>query len=402
MYTNEKIYSIELGEDLTPSGPPGKQPAPDPVVTSRPRRTRKASSTVPRQESNPPADKLHFAPLMILTWLLGPFSVTLQSSPRPGIGKMTLGMIGGMAALGMVAGRGFILDMLGKGWPLWPLAAGGLAVMIAVNSVWAHTAWRACRDHQMPRHKLPGLLRRPWAIGVVGLVAPGLGLLLAGCARRGAAVIWSLLPASSAALILLHGLRIWDLNQASGEASAPARLLEWIFILAAGVLGISLVGWVAQALEGARQMMGEPGIRHRLRGDWYAAALVFALLGMAVVWDPSVMARQMDSGAVLLQEKGFQILPLQLWRGAHELDPAPSEYAVSAMEMHRELGQTDKALQLRQELDGNLASYLALVNTENKVRPGIIATGRTPEREYQVLIDLLYDKNRSPRSYQAR
>jgi hypothetical protein len=408
MYTNEKIYSIELGEDLTPASPSREQPAAS-SIRSRPSRTGRTGP--PKQakvESKAPRSGLHFASLMILTWLLGPFSVHLHSKKisRQGSGRglLTAGMISGMACLGMFAGRGFILDLIGKGWPLWPWVAIGAGVMMTAFSVWARTAYLACRNHSLPHHRMPAMLRRPWVIGVSGLVAPGLGLLLAGCARRGAVVIWSLMPVAAAALILGNSWSIWTRNQGAGQASISPVLLEMGFIAAGVVLLIGLVGWMAQALEGARQMMGELGIRHRMRGDWYAVALVCALVGVALAWDPSVMARQLDSGAVVLQEKGFRVIPLELWKNAHRLDPAPSEYAVRAIEMYEELGRRDDAMLLRDELDENLASYLTMVQEETRDRPQPAYMGRTPAQEWQVMSDLITDHgNQEGRGrYQAR
>ena len=165
-------------------------------------------------------------------------------------------------------------------------------------------------------------------------------------------------------------------------------ILETIFMLAAGILMVGLIGWIAQALEGARQMMGEPGIRHRMRGDWYAAALLFTLVGMALVWDPSAMAGHLDGGSIVLREKGFRLIPLKLSQSAHRLDPAPSQYAIQAMELCEELGRIQEAARWRSELDGNLASYLALVQSENRGEPMAANTGRLIAQEWGIMADL--------------
>jgi hypothetical protein len=402
MYNDEKIYSIELGEDLALPDPPKEQPATSAAGRVRPRPLRPSLEPQPKPESKPPSDGLHFAPLMTLTWILGPFSVHLHPAHRNGRWMLAAGMISGMAGLGMFAGRSFILDIIGKGWPLWPWAVIGLVVMMTAFSVWARTAYLACRGHKLPRHKLPSLLRKPWAVGVVGLIAPGLGLLLAGCARRGAAVIWAGWPVGAAVLVLANGLQIWNRNLGAQGASIPTVFLEMSFLVAAGILVAGLIGWMAQALEGARQMMGEPGVRLRMRGDWYAAALVCTLVGMAIAWNPTMMARQMDHGAVILQEKGFRVIPLELSRGAHRLDPAPTEYAVRAIAMYEELGRRDEAVRLRQQLDGNLASYLALVDTENRDQTWETYAGRTPAQEMRVMRDMFAEPESDRFHYQAR
>ena len=402
MYNDEKIYSIELGEDHTLPDPPREQQTARVAGKAHPRPVRSAPQPRQKPDSKPPTTGLHFAPLMILTWILGPFSVHLHSAHRSGKGMLAVGMISGMAGLGMFAGRGFILDLIGQGWPLWVWTVIGLAVMVTAFSVWARTAYLACRENRVPRHKLPSLFRKPWAIGVVGLLAPGLGLLLAGCARRGAAVVWASWPFAAAVLLLANGLQIWNLNQGVNEASIAAVVLESGFLLAAGILAAGLIVWVAQALEGARQMMGDPGISLRMRGDWYAAALVCALVGTAIVWDPAAMARQLDSGAVILQEKGFRVIPLELSRTAHRLDPAPTEYAVRALALYEDLGRRDDAARLRLELEENLASYLALINVENRGETEQAYAGRTPAQEWRVMRERFAEPGRDLVPYQAR
>ena len=388
MYGNEKIYSIELGEDLEIQDPPKEQRAVAPVGRTRSRPPKVSHKPRPQVESKPPSGGLQFATLMILTYMLGPFSVHLNPENRGRKRLLTAGMISGMAGLGMFASQGFILDLVGKGWPLWPWAVIGAAVMVTAFSVWTRTVILAGSRERLPRHKLPSLLRKPWAVGIVGLIAPGLGLLLAGCARRGAAVIWSGWPVVAAVLVLANGLRIWSRNQGAEGVSIHPAALEAIFMISAGILAVGLIGWIAQALEGARQMMGEPGIRHRMRSDWYAAALLCTLLGMVVIWDPAAVAQNLDNGGIVLREKGFRVIPLHLTRHAHRLDPGPSEYAVRVIGLYEELGRKDEAVRLRQELDGNLASYLALVHTENRGRPMRSYEGRTPAQEWRVIADL--------------
>ncbi len=405
MYTNEKIYSIELGEDLTLPDPPRKPRATVSTGSSKVHPPQKARMPRPARESKPPSSELQFATLVFLTYLLGPFSVHLNPDNRERKALLFGGLISGMAGLGIFAGRGFILNLIDKGWPVWPWALIGAGVMVTAFSIWARAALLAVRRDRQPRYQLPALLRKPWAVGVAGLVAPGLGLLLAGCARRGAAVIWMGWTVVGAVMVMAGAPVIWANNQAAEAGSMNPVFLETVFMLAAGILIAGLIGWIAQALEGARQMMGEPGVRHRMRGDWYAAALLVTMLGLAVVWDPSAMAGHLDGGSVVLREMGFRLIPLKLSQGAHRLDPAPSQYAIRAMELSEELGRSGEAARLRSELDGNLASYLALVHSENRGGPMATGTVRTAAQEWSVMEDLLgragpHGGNR-PR-YQAR
>ena len=59
------------------------------------------------------------------------------------------------------------------------------------------------------------------------------------------------------------------------------------------------------------------------------------------------------------------------------------------IDLYEELGRRGEAVRLRQELDGNLVSYLALVHTENRGRAMQPPPGRTPAQEWKVIADLL-------------
>ena len=244
MYDNEKIYSIELGEDLALPDPPREQRTIASIAKPAVRPASRPRKPLPARESKPPSSVLQFAPLVILSYVLGPFSVHLNPENRGRRGLVSAGLISGMAGLGMFAGRGFILDLLGNGWPLWPWALVGTAVMVTTFSVWARNVMLVVSHHRQPRHKLPALLRQPWAVGVTGLVAPGLGLLLAGCARRGAAVIWMGWGVVAAVMVLAGGKGIWAGNQAGQAGSLNPVVLETIFLLAAGVLLAGFVGLI--------------------------------------------------------------------------------------------------------------------------------------------------------------
>jgi hypothetical protein len=348
---------------------------------------------------------LHFASLVVLTYLLGPFSVPLNPENRGRMGLLLAGVISGTAGVGLFAGRAFILGFIGRGWPLWPWALAGAAVMVTAFSIWSRAAFLAASRKRQPRHRLPSLLRKPWAVGVVGLMAPGLGLLLSGCARRGAAVIWAGWVVAASAMVLAGSPGIWADNLAGGRGSMDPVALETVFILAAGILAAGLMGWIAQALEGARQMMGEPGFLNRRRGDWYGAALLATLVGVVVVWDPSAMAGHLEAGSVVLREKGMRLIPLQLSWGAHRLDAGPSQYAIGAMELCEELGRTEEAARWRSELDGNLGPYLALVQSAGEEPLPGPPPGRSVAREWGIVADMWgqagFREGTRP-SYQAR
>jgi len=385
MSNDRKTWLIEAGDVLDVMPPNKKQPVTAvvpvrPAELSRPAPQAAVSEPVKRRAKAPtPArSNMQFALLMALTYVLGPLAILL--TPRGRRHKVLVVAAGLSTALTMilVLSRfdGLVRDdRIASAW-LW----GALVAVAAVGgfSAWARALHLLGGEGVPHVNKLPHWLRQSWAIGALGLVAPGSGLLLSGGARRTAIFVWLFWPAVVATVVLVNSMGLWRHHLASGWLMASGPALETAYLVAAAVVAISFLGYIAQALEGVRQVLVEPGLQTRAKGDYYALAVVAAVVALVVVASPSQMAHQLATGGDTLRQEGFQAIPLRLALAASELDSGKPEYAIQAMELYAELGQTEQAEALRTDLDRNLSTYVALVQKETVAEFGLAQVVEKP------------------------
>ena len=382
---DEKLWLIEAGDVLEVMTPDKKQPnsvqvenVPPPAPRPRPQVAAAAPRIQPqtavagttetarrRKKPTPVAkSKLHFAPLVALTYLLGPLAIMLTPAGRRSKFMVALaGLAVGATAVLVTLGFGGLVD---GARPVSAWAWLGL-VTLAVGggfTVWARALHLVGGEGIPHVNKLPYWVRRSWMISGLGLVAPGSGLLLGGKPGRAALTLWSAWPVVAAAIILLHGLGLWRHHQAAGWLADSGLVIERGLMLAAAIVAAGFLGYVAQALEGMRQVMIEPGLKTRVKGDYYAAAVMVFAVALVVAANPARMAAQIDTGGDILHAEGFRAIPLEMTLVASHLDPAKVEYSLQAMNLYTELGATEKAEAMRNDLDANLGTYVALVQRE--------------------------------------
>ena len=372
MSENEKIYVIDLGEELEMSAP-----SPEPRSTAR--------ASVKPQLANPmPVPSLHtnikatrapkkLGPVQValfvgLAYLLGPFALLMTHKGRENSKWLAAGLISGVAGIALLLWGPSVKTQLGGGWSLLLLAVAVSLVVLTWFTTWSRAVYFAGTLCRRNAHQLPEWIDRPWSVGSMGFMIPGMGLLVAGCPRKAASVIMAAGPIFLAGLLLLNANWIWDLHMTTGWNPISSSGLESIFMLAGVTIFVALLGWATQALEGIRQVN-----RHkqgnRNRGDWYAVALLATAATMVVVANPTQMASQLDRQGELLREDGYQVIPLYMTLTANRLDPSQSQYAVKAMDLYSELGQTEAAAKLRNKLDQSLDTYVQLVMNEQPHAP---------------------------------
>ncbi len=385
---------IEAG-DVLDVMPPNKKPfataQPNQQFRPNPRHTPRAAApeSIKRTIKAPPLakSKLQFAPLLALTYLLGPLAILLTPAGRRQKTSLALAGLSVAATIVLVLGRFGSLVSAEKPASAW-LWVGLLAVAaVAGFTAWARAVHVAGRDGVPHVNKLPHWLRRNWAIASLGLIAPGSGLLLSGRRSQASVSLWLMWPAVAAVVILINAMGLWQHHQVSGWLAASGPALETAFMIAAAIVALGFLGYLAQALEGMRQVLVEPGLKTKVKGDYYALAVVAVVVVMVVVANPVQMAHQLDVGGDLLREDGYQVIPLQLTNVASRLDPANSAYALQAMALYEELGEVEKAAAVRAHLDQNLRTYVAMVQkeavaefglkpaqakTQSKLRPAVV------------------------------
>lgn len=378
MSNDRKTWLIEAGDVLDVMSPDKKQPATAavpvrPVDPPRPAPQTAVGEPAKRRAKSPapPQSNMQFALLMALTYLLGPLAILLTPRGRKHKILVTVAALSTALTVILIVSRfdGLVrADRMDSAW-LW-------TALVVVAAFGGFTAWtRALHllgGEGVPHvSKLPHWLRQSWAIGALGLVAPGSGMLLSGSARRTAVSIWLFWPAVVAIVVLFNGMGLWRHHLNSGWLAASGPALETALLVAGAVVAVSFLAYIAQALEGVRQVRVEPGLQTRVKGDYYALAVVAAVVVLVVVVSPSQMAHQLHTGGEALREEGFQAIPLRLALAASQLDSGKPEYALQAMELYAELGQTEQAEALRADLDRNLSTYVALVQKETVAEYGL-------------------------------
>ncbi len=371
MIEDKKTWMIEAGDVLDVMTPDKKQPTTVKVNQRRP----SAPAMSPRvgvaeppkrrpKQLQPAKSSLQFAPLVSLTYLLGPLAILLTPHGRQQKHLVVLAAVSVAATLGLVVGRFGGLVSEGRPGSVWFWAALAVIAVVGGFTVWARALHLAGREGIPHVNKLPHWLRRGSVISALGLIAPGSGMLLKGRAGRASLTLWLLWPVVLALVFLANAMGLWRHHMVSGWLASSGPVLETTFLVAAVVVALGFLGYVAQALEGMRQVLVEPGLQTHVKGDYYALGVVVAVIAMIIVANPVEMAHQLDLGSDILREEGMQSIPLQLTLTASRLDPAKPEYTMQAMELYTAMNQPEQADALRADLNRDLGSYVAMVQKE--------------------------------------
>lgn len=390
MIEDKKTWMIEAGDVMDTMTPDKKQPAtvqvnkrynkaPGPAATHHAAPPATAPAKRRKTQAPPVKSKLHFAHLLALTYLTGPLAIMLTPRGRREKPIVALAVISALATVGLIAARFGGLVQEARPASVW--AWGALAAIAVIGSftAWARALHLVGREGVPHLNKLPHWLRQGWAISGLGLIAPGSGLVLSGRADRAAIIMWLLGPAVLAAVILANSMGIWQHHMSSGWLASSGPALEISLMIAGGLVALGFLGYVAQALEGMRQVLVEPGLKTSVKGDYYALAVVASVVVMVVIANPVQMAHQLDIGGDVLREEGFQTIPLQLTLAASHLDPGKPEYSMQAMELYAELGHTEKAEAKRADLDRDLSTYVAMVQKEAIAEFGLAQANMRPQ-----------------------
>jgi len=371
MSENRKTWLIEAGDVLDVMAPVRKEPAtatinrpysPEP----RPATQTPLVETVKRRAKAVPPRKssLHIALLIALTYVLGPLAILLTPRGRRQTPTMVLAGMSVMATLVLVLSGFGGLVRAQHAASVWVWVTLLVIAVGAGFGAWARAVHLLAREGLPHVNRLPYWLRRKWSISILGLLAPGSGLLLGGHTGRAALTLVLLGPAVAAVLVLANAMNLWRHHVVSGWLATSGPLLENVLMVAVGVAALGFLGYIAQALEGVRQVLVEPSLQTRVKGDYYALAVIAAVIVIVVAVNPVKIAHQFDVGSDILQAEGFQAIPLQLSLAAQHLDPGRPEYALQAIALYNGLGEPEKAAAVRSNLDRSLSTYLAMVQQE--------------------------------------
>ena len=251
--------------------------------------------------------------------------------------------------------------------PILPFLAGLVLVHVMGSLAWSRAVLRTVRDDRFRPEQMPRLLRRAWIAGALGMIVPGLGLAVAGRARRAALALWIGTQVVFASVVLAHAGLLWTWNTKSGADALPKTFVEGLFIACALVATGGALLWIASALEGARVHQRSGGARlgrFLAPGDAVALALVLSLVTAVMVIRPAQVAQDLDAYAGWLRASGAQLIPLGLESAAATFDAGRPEYAMRVAELYAELGQEGKAQAIQDRLRERWEAYAQMLLQE--------------------------------------
>jgi hypothetical protein len=231
------------------------------------------------------------------------------------------------------------------------------AAFLALFTVWSRSVAAAARLAP----EAPSRLRTPVAVGVLGLLVPGLGHLVLGRAGRAARAFWLLGPLAAAAATVVNGRWLWHRNLAAESPALSGPALEVVLIAAGIALPLGIALWISAALDGARRAVPA---RIRSGGDAAGVALLAAVLLFVVGFRPTPTARCLDGAASRLQGAGFALTPLALSELAARLDPGEPRYLARAVQLDEALGREAAAAEKRETLERRTRAHLEVVWAE--------------------------------------
>ncbi len=381
MEESNKLWVISLADECSALEPLVEQPE---FKRHPPRPVTPIKRTIPKppiRRIKNPSGRLHFATKMALSYLLGPFALLLWSVGRKNSIWSLISLFSGIGSV-TIAWKWRSILALGSGEsllvPLMVLA--GVFSLLAFTS-WAKALQLAFASRTRSHTSWPTWMRSSWAVTGLGFLAPGLGLYLAGSYRRAVVVAWSIWPVFLAAVVLTHSMWTWQWLQNSLHSGGSEEMFEKMMMVAAGVLVLGFGGWLIQALAGLHRVtMLSRAASGGVNGDRYAMALLVAVMALAVLFPSGDMASFVNEAGVCLHQEGFQLIPLQLARSAHALEPGEITYSLQVAALHRERGEMAEADTIQQNLDQNLQVYLGMMGQQaSEVEPEPAALKISPK-----------------------
>jgi hypothetical protein len=217
---------------------------------------------------------------------------------------------------------------------------------LAVASAWARSIATARTPSTRPGTWAARLGRDPRVVGILGLFVPGLGLMIAKCRRHAAASFWLVGPLAASALVLANRSWLWEKSRSLVSPGVRGDSLEIVFAAAAAVGALTVLGWIVQALDGARRVSHVGG-----HSDFAAMSLIVAVTLFVATFHPSSVSRQLYAAATGLESDGMRIIPYALCETAARLDPGTPMYWVEAANFAESLGLVRMAQEHRQMVE---------------------------------------------------
>ena len=311
---------------------------------------------------------------LALAYALGPFALFLI---RPGRGNLVWASFGAASIAAWIWIATHRVELMTRvedgGLSAVSLLAGAGAVLLITFTAWAVALLEAGRSRRFRAPRLRGPLRRLRLIAALGLLLPGLGLLIIGQRRRAAWAIAMVGPPLAAAVLLGHASWLWHLDPSRSAVGMSPHDLEVLFLASALILASGILIWLVQALDAAR--LAARASRRASDGGAMACWLLLAIAVFAITFRPAAVGRELDHFATAMRLEDYRLIPLCLELGAMRFDPSVPEYEIHAADLCDDLGWPAPATELRAGLDARWATYAWM-----RGRHAGDARGRPPAR----------------------
>lgn len=316
--------------------------------------------------------------LTVFSYVLGPFAVLATGRGRRSRFWVSMAIGSGAAStLFIFRWKAFLSRSDGIGIASLPLFLVGCLAIIGGFAAWSHAVLLIGRHERTIMARMPKWIRMPWVAGSLGLLVPGFGLFIAGRSRRAVSALWAAGALLLSILVISNGAFLWSWHREHGTGAVSGHTVEFAFMALCAVGFLGGVGWIVQALDGARLSVSGSTRRRRSRSDGFAIILTAAIAAFSVMFESGYVAGALDRFATSKRQDGFQIIPLCMTLGAMRLDPARPEYALHAIELYDEMGRRTEAEFMRRELRDRLMPCADLMRQNGLIAPrGISADHR--------------------------
>jgi hypothetical protein len=314
---------------------------------------KRATRTPGRETYAPLGTKSTNWPSALRTYAFGPISLVLWPNGKGRRAWAILGVGSLLAAVLLWIWWITVFDAFESSAMVW--VASVTLVILSVATAWARvvaTSEQVC---------WPRFFSGQCTVCVLGLVLPGLGLLIAGRRWKAAFAIWCAGLLVAAVVILKHWQRLVAEN-IGGEDRLIQQSTEGVLAVSAGCVIFGLLAWLVLALDGVRAVSPRP--RSGSVANGLALALLVTLVFFLATFRPIPIARDLESAAARLQHHGMRITPIVLCEAASILDPGTPSHLARAATLYDELGLSDPANAKRDLLNQRAKQFASAIGAE--------------------------------------
>lgn len=295
--------------------------------------------------------------LALRAYALGPLNLILWPSGRGRLAWAVVGA-GSLIAVALLCiwwGKFFeVVESLQHGATVWVVSV--VLVILLAATAWARAVATSARVSSWPRS-----LRKPGVVCALGLVLPGLGLLIARRRRKAALAIWCAGLFVAAILVSKHWR--WLLAEGvGGTGGVTHQSIESLLVVAVSCVVFGFFAWLILAFDGVRAV--SPVARSGSVANRLALALLVLLVLFLATFRPTSIARDLESAAAQLQYHNLRIIPLALYEVASILDAGTPTYLAGAATLCDEMGLRDTAEAKRDLLHKRATQFASAVGAE--------------------------------------